>query len=66
MYIPEHLSERWEAVSLALGVASVRLTDASKDYYKALEDRVKMSEELKNWQMKTYFGVENYIPQSEA
>lgn len=54
--IPEHLSERWETVNRRLGEASLKLVQASEEYYSAIEARVTLSEELKTWQMQTYFN----------
>lgn len=62
-HIPEHLSERWNAVSQALAAAAIRLSEANQAYNEAITERLAMSRELKNWQMKTYFGIDDYIKQ---
>lgn len=54
--IPEHLSERWERVNQKLAETSIRLVQANEDYYNAIAERIAMSEELKEWQMQTYFN----------
>lgn len=60
-HIPEHLSERWDAVSQALAAAAIRLSEASQAYNEVITERLELSRELKNWQMKTYFGIDDYI-----
>lgn len=62
-HIPEHLSERWDAVSQALAAAAIRLSEASQTYNEVITQRLALSRELKNWQMKTYFGIDDYIKQ---
>ena len=57
-HIPEHLKARWEQASGDLHVASLELCDASRKYNAAVLARIALSEELKKWQMKTYFNVD--------
>lgn len=55
-YIPEHLREEWGAVSRRLGEASIELVRANEEYRDAILARIAMSQELKDWQMRTYFS----------
>ena len=59
--IPEHLANRWEEVSKSLGEASTALVEANEAYHRAIVARLAISTELKNWQMKEYFGVDDFI-----
>lgn len=59
--IPEHLKERWEAVSQAMAMAAVQLSEASQLYNGLIIERIELSRELKNWQMHEYFGVDEFI-----
>lgn len=55
-YIPEHLRERWDEVARELGQASIELVAANERYQASILARIAISQELKDWQMKTYFS----------
>ena len=54
-YIPEHLRARWDRIVKELGAASVEVVGANQRYNEAILARLAISQELKDWQMKTYF-----------
>lgn len=59
--IPEHLRPRFEAASAEIGRTALQLAEANREYHEAILARLALNVELKNWQMKEYFGIDNYI-----
>lgn len=57
-HIPEHLKAKWEEVEQELSVASEEICSANRRYNEAILARIALNLELKQWQMKTYFGVD--------
>ena len=57
-HIPEHLLQRWQEVSKRIGEASVAVVIANQEYHDAIAERIALSAELKEWQMKMLFGID--------
>ncbi len=60
-HIPEHLQLKFEESVRELARTSLQLVEANREYREAILARLALNRELKNWQMKEYYGIDNYI-----